>query len=152
MHTREITFEDFDGNTVTETHYFNLTKSELVMYEAEFDGGLQAVIINMVNAGDNRGVLEQMARLITMAYGVRDGHSFIKSEEATERFKQSLAYDALFMDLIGAETEQNIVNFIVATLPSEFAKHAEEATAAAKAQLSSAPSGAPVENTPPLAT
>ena len=42
MLKRNITYEDFDGNTVTEAFYFNLSKAELMEMEFTRAGGLGA--------------------------------------------------------------------------------------------------------------
>lgn len=121
MLKREITYEDFDGNTVTETAYFHISKPELVKLEAEQKEGFQDWIKKMVEAEDNRQIIEVFERIVLMAYGQRseDGKRFIKSEELTEGFSQTNAYEALFMDLITNET--TMAEFIKGALPKDLA-------------------------------
>ena len=40
MLTKKITYEDFDGNSITEEFQFNLTKSELMKMELAEEGGM----------------------------------------------------------------------------------------------------------------
>jgi len=119
MLKREITYEDFNGDNVTEPFYFNLTKSELMELESSYQGGLEAAIKAMINAEDNHGVLKEFQKIILMSYGQKspDGKRFIKSDELRDEFLQSAAYDALFMEL--ATTEDAMIAFINGVLPKD---------------------------------
>ena len=44
MLTKEITYTDYDGNTRTETHRFNLTTTELMEMQVSVEGGLTKMI------------------------------------------------------------------------------------------------------------
>ena len=48
MLTKKITYEDFDGNQVTEECQFHLTKSELMKMELSEAGGMYATLEKMV--------------------------------------------------------------------------------------------------------
>jgi len=119
MLKRVITFEDFNGDTVTETHYFNLTKTELVELEAEYEGGLEGYMQAIIDAKDNKTLLAEFKKIILMSYGVKspDGKRFIKSTELREEFSQTAAFDALFMEL--ASSEDAGASFIASIIPRD---------------------------------
>jgi hypothetical protein len=128
MLKREITYQDFfDGETVTETLYFNLTKTEILKLEASYDDGLQDTLMKMIRERDMKTILEEFERIVLLAYGRRAGNRFEKSDQIREEFKQTAAYDALFMELATDTNAQ--VAFVKGILPPEFAQAAEKAQA-----------------------
>ncbi len=50
MLKREIAYEDFNGNQVTDIFYFNISKPELIELEVEHEGGFGAIIQNIVDS------------------------------------------------------------------------------------------------------
>lgn len=127
MLKREITYEDFDGNQVTDIYYFNLNRTELVELEVGYEGGLQAALQRIIESKDNKQIISEFKKIILMAYGVKseDGKRFIKSEKLREEFTQTAAFDALFMDL--ATNENAGANFINGILPKDLVKDANQA-------------------------
>lgn len=126
MLKRPITFEDFDGNTVTETYYFNLSKSEIVTLQAGYTGGVEAFIERISRAGDTAALVEEFKKLILLAYGERseDGRRFVKNDQLREEFTQMPAYDVLFMEL--ATDADAAADFITGVIPRDVAKAIEE--------------------------
>lgn len=119
MLKQEITYEDFNGNIVTETLYFNMTKSELIEFEASYDGGVEETIRKIVETKDKRALIEQFKKIILVSYGVKseDGKRFIKTPELRDEFTQTAAYDALFMLL--ASDDVAAAAFITGVLPKD---------------------------------
>lgn len=119
MLKRSITYEDFNDDTLTETFYFNLTKSELVEIEFGYQKGMEETIKDIVKA-ENRGqLIAEFKRLILMSYGQKtpDGKRFIKSEALREEFSQTAAYNALFMEL--ATNDKAASDFINGIAPKD---------------------------------
>ena len=102
MLKKTIKFIDYAGNERTEDHYFNLNKSEATKMELSTTGGLTQMIENIIAAQDNPAIIKIFEDLILKAYGKRspDGRRFMKSEEISRDFKETEAYDQLFMELI----------------------------------------------------
>lgn len=103
MLKKTITCEDFNGVTKTETHYFNLTESELVKMQMSEYGTMDQRMKSIIDAKDAAKIMDQFHDLIRRSYGVKtpDGR-FIKKENGVELFEQfesTAAYDALFMEL-----------------------------------------------------
>ena len=127
MLKRDITYEDFNGDTVTDTLYFNLTSTELIQLETSYDGGLQKAIETIIKTENIREIIAQFQKILLMAYGERtaDGKHFRKSDEIKAEFAQSAAYDALFMEL--AEDAQKAAQFIIAIVPKQLQEEAQKA-------------------------
>jgi hypothetical protein len=121
MLKRNITYEDFDGNTVTEVFYFNLSKTEIVELEVEYEGGLEKSIQRIIEAKDYEVLIREFQRLILLSYGVKseDGKRFVKSDQLREEFKQTAAYDALFVEL--AADENAAADFFIGVVPKDLA-------------------------------
>lgn len=126
MFKRDITYEDFDGEKITETFYFNLTKTELIELEVEHKNGLQEAMQRIIKANDRKQLITEFKRIILLAYGVKsdDGKRFIKNDILREEFSQSAAYDSLFMEL--ATNEESAAAFINGIVPKDFAKELEK--------------------------
>lgn len=126
MLKKSITYTDFDGNEVTDTFYFNLTKSEVVELEASQQGGIEAFVKRVSAAQDNKTLLAEFKRIVLLAYGEKspDGKRFIKNDELREEFSQTAAFDELFIDLISVEG--SAVNFFKGLLPKDLTEAAEQ--------------------------
>lgn len=126
MLKREITYDDYNGNTVTESFYFNLSKPELIEMEVEYKDGLAALIQSVINAKDNKTLISLMKDLILRCYGQKsaDGKRFIKSAELRVEFSQSAAYEVLFMDLATNDKAASI--FITGVLPKDMTTDVEK--------------------------
>lgn len=118
MLKRDVTYTTFDGETVTETFYFNLTKTEIVELQVSVDGGLQEMLQRIVDNQDIKAIMGEFKKIILLTYGERsdDGKRFIKSDDIREKFSQTAAFDELFMDL--ATNDESASNFIKGVIPT----------------------------------
>lgn len=127
MLKKTITFEDFNGVERSEDFFFNLTSSELTKLQYSKSGGLAEWINRIVQAQDNKTVLEMIEEIIAAAYGEKslDGREFVKSPEIFQKFKATNAYDKLFMELttdgVAAST------FITSCMPADVREKAIKA-------------------------
>lgn len=127
MFKTDITYEGFDGQ-VTETAYFNLTKSEFLNMAANND----PFIIKLKQFGKKKNrtiqdVYFMIKDLVAVSYGVRDGNKFSKSEEISKDFIESLAFDSFVWEMLGNENENLIIDFMSGILPAEYrAMYVEE--------------------------
>ena len=117
MLKKDITFIDFEGNEVTETHYFNISKTEIVELELEFEEGLEAGLKALIAEKDNLEILRRFKKIIIGSYGRREGNSFLKDEEAGRLFAGSLAFDELMMSFF--TDAENAAEFIRGILPRD---------------------------------
>lgn len=117
MLKKTITFDDLDGNSVTEDFYFHFNKTELIELQLADGAGFlgrveeaqakvtilekQSVDGKDIRLNDLAPLIEIMKDMIVAAVGKRseDGKRFMKSSEITNEFIQTEAYSELFMEL-----------------------------------------------------
>lgn len=141
MLKKHIKYQDFNENVREEDYLFNLTKSEIMAMNMEYDGGLVELLESISSKMNIPKMLEIIKRLILDSYGEKslDGKRFEKSEEKKREFEQSAAYDALFMELM---TDGNAAaQFINGIVPKDIASEAAKA-AVNDPRLASLPSAA----------
>lgn len=122
MLKREIKYQDFDGNEQTATFYFHIGKHEIVELDVEHKGGIKALFEKIIETQDDKGIVEQMKKLILLAVGERsaDGQRFVKNDQIREDFKNHAAYEALFMEL--STDAERASEFGIGILPPDVAK------------------------------
>ena len=118
MLTKEITYTDYDGNTRTETHRFNLTTTELMEMQVSVEGGLTKMIERITAAQDAKQIMAVFKDLILRSYGVKseDGRRFIKSQELRDEFSQTEAYVVLVTELLSSTDA--MVAFVNGIIPA----------------------------------
>lgn len=140
MLKKTVNYEDFDGNKRTEDLYFNLTKLEATEFaldlpdeitdEVAKEGASAAnmeAATRIVQKLGGKGIIDYIRKLVLKSYGIKseDGKRFIKSEEISTEFSQTMAFDNLMMELL---TDDNAAsNFITAVIPSDLAEAAKSA-------------------------
>ena len=119
MLKKDITYVDWDGNQRTETHYFNITKAELVQLENSIDGSFSELLQRIVKKNSGRDIMETFMKILELSYGIKsdDGRRFIKNPSYFQEFKETPAFDELFMSLC---TDANFsAKFIQQVLPQD---------------------------------
>ena len=134
MVTKTVIYNDFDGNSRTETLNFNLTQTELVELAMELPDGVSDTIgedPNKVNQEvaarklletlGNKGVFDFIKKLLLKSYGVKssDGRRFEKSEELSKEFSQTLAFDTILMEFMS--DDEAAAKFANGVVPSNVA-------------------------------
>lgn len=116
MITKKITYENFDGEEVTDELYFRLSTKE--MSDDEFQN-IRDRIADGYKKKDNLQVLNAILEIVVKSYGKKseDGKSFIKTEEATKNFENSEACDELAYELMNNEGE--LQKFIEGIMPKK---------------------------------
>lgn len=122
-----VSFEDYNGDNVTETLYFNISKPELAKLNYSVSETYLSKLEKMqeaLKAHDESiigEVVDFFEEIVSLSYGVKseDGKRFIKSEEITEEFMQSNAYEQIFMKLIN--DEDYVEKFFLGIIPSDVA-------------------------------
>lgn len=114
MLKQQVTYEDFDGNTQTETLYFNLNRMELISFQKRYGSeNMENYINKLIEEKQIEPMYDLLNDFVLTAYGVRseDGKRFIKNDEIREEFKQSLVYEALIEDFHD-DSRKVLENFI----------------------------------------
>ena len=135
MLKRDITYEDGDGNTVTETFYFNLTAKEIIEVIGEDVKGNVDEVLKEFEAKDFRDRILEFDKFILASYGIRseDRKRFIKNEQIKQEFSDSFAYDALFMEL--ASDEKVASAFIQGIIPKTMKEEVQKLEELQKAKM-----------------
>lgn len=116
MLKKPITYETFDGETVTEDFYFHLSKSELAEMELSKKGGMEKWLREIIAAEDGATIISEFRKFLLASYGLKspDGKRFRKSEEISQDFVSSPAFDVLFMEIVtDAQKAAQFVNGVV---------------------------------------
>ena len=124
MHEKPITYLNLDGQEVTETYYFNLTKAEAVELNFHKKGGLEAYAKRIVEAESHGELIELFKDLILRTYGVRDGQRFRKDPELTAEFVETGAYSELFIEL--ATNHESAIKFFREVVPADMQSRVDE--------------------------
>lgn len=129
MLRKVITYTDYDGNQKEYEAYFNLTKTECMDLDLEYEeeGGLLEHLKNLFrNRVDGeipkKPAVDFIKLLVERAYGVRpkeDRSLFLKEDEdgrpLVRKFKQHPAYDAFVFRLLSGE--ESLDDFAANVLP-----------------------------------
>lgn len=113
MLKKTIAYTDFDGIERKEDHYFNLTKAEMLEYDAAYSdrGGVMKYLTWLVDNKKEGELIQAFKDLILRSYGERNSSGrFIKSQEIRDSFMATEAYSELFMEIVASE--ENATTFI----------------------------------------
>lgn len=140
MVKKTITYTNpLTDQTVTEEHYFHISKADLVEMEVEAhketytdkDGneltGMQAHLQRMIDAEDVRAVLKEFKAILARAYGKKEGDRFIKNPQVLAEFESSEAYSELIFQLLTDADE--MARFISSIVPANLEQIAAEVAA-----------------------
>lgn len=128
MLKKTITFEDLDGNSITEDFYFHLYESEVIEMEIGKKGGLTEYLKKIVAEEDGDKLVGIFKDLLTKTVGKRsdDGRKFIKNQAIIDDFVQTDAYSKLFVELAtNAEQAAAFANAIVPASMHEKVKQSQ---------------------------
>lgn len=127
MYKKVIEFEGFDGQLETQEHYFHVSKLEATKINAKYGGNIQQYMTNLIEEGDTLQILEFIEEFILAAHGVRseDGLRFIKNEDTRTEFSQSLAFEALIVELLTDEEAINEFTTKVIPVSKQVAKESK---------------------------
>lgn len=122
MLKQEITYEDFNGDTRTETFYFNYTRPELLEWELSEKGGMRKMMQEIVKAEAQKEIVDVFKTFLLNAYGEKtpDGRNHKKTQELKDDFASSAAYATFYMQL--AEDADLAARFINGVVPKGMAQ------------------------------
>ena len=122
MLKQEITYEDFNGDTRTETFYFNYTRPELLEWELSEKGGMRKMMQEIVKAEAQKEIVDVFKTFLLNAYGEKsdDGRKHKKTQELKADFASTAAYAAFYMQL--AEDASLAARFINGVVPKGMAQ------------------------------
>jgi hypothetical protein len=120
MIKKTFTYTDFDGNSRTEDHYFNLTKAECMKLQFSKNGGLDKFLEKIIAEQDQTKIFDYMEEFVKMSYGEKsnDGREFVKNEAILQRFISTMAYSDLIAEL--ATNAKAAADFINGVIPQGY--------------------------------
>lgn len=118
MISKTIKYEDFDGNQREEDFFFNLNQAELAELQLETAGGLVKYAERIAKQQDGASMFKLFTNLILKSYGEKsdDGKYFRKSEDISNNFKSTNAYDVL---LESFDDEKVFLDFFLGIVPKK---------------------------------
>ena len=124
-----MTYEDFNGEQVTEDLYFNLSKAELLEMNFHAKGGIVNYIESMLNARDIEEIANFFKLILVKAYGEKtpDGKHFMKSPEIAQNFQCSVPYSELYTKL--STDSDAAAEFINSVIPKDLVAEYKKAEA-----------------------
>lgn len=125
MLKKTITFEDLDGNKITEDFWFHLSKADLAEMLMVGGDDFEKNLHKIVDSGNGQLIMDTFKDLIGRSVGRRseNNRSFVKTKEIRDEFMGSDAYSVLFLELV--TTANAAAEFIRGVVPSDMAKEAE---------------------------
>lgn len=121
MLKKTITYTDFDGVERKEDFFFNLTKAEMLEYDAEYAdrGGIMKYLTWLVNNEKTNELIRAFKDLILRSYGEKTATGrFVKSQEIRDSFMATEAYSELFLEISANEKNASaFINGIFAGIP-----------------------------------
>lgn len=130
MVKKTVTFNDFDGNSVTKDFFFNLTKMEFRNIDKKIPGGLENMLNEIRREKNAEGFVDFLDMLILESYGEKseDGR-FVKFDpyghRVSDYFKVTEAWDVLFLNLINNPNE--LEEFLLGVVPKDASEAAKKA-------------------------
>lgn len=127
MISKTITYEDYNGNSKTETFYFNLSKADLLKLQLRHHNNLQGELEDAVKNEDAVTMCDIFEEFIGLAFGERVDDGFVKDKKKTAAFVSSEAYSELLVELLTVPEAGNefITGIIPAKLAAEMANNPE---------------------------
>lgn len=127
MLKRTIKYEDYDGNTREEDHYFHMNKSEIIKWlTTSGDYTLDKVLLRLRTERNGKKIMEIFEDLLHRSYGKKslDGRRFEKNEEIWKDFYETEAYSVLFTELV--TDGRKAAEFINKIIPKNMADDIEK--------------------------
>ena len=116
MLKKTIKYVDYNDVEREEDFYFDLSDAELTRMNFTTEGGLEAVLQQIIATQDLPRLYEYFEKIVQMSYGTKslDGKYFEKSPESLRKFTQCPAYSELIMELLGSsDAAASFVNSVI---------------------------------------
>lgn len=122
MLEKNITYTDYNGETVTEKFCFSLNKAELIEMELTTQDGVREQMTRLLAEDDKAEILKIFKKVLLDSIGRRseDGRLFIKNDKIREEFEASPAFGDMLVEFYS--NENAMADFLVAIVPSDLAE------------------------------
>jgi len=136
MLKKTINYTDYEGNQVTKTLYFHLSKFEWLELETYTKGGLVENLRHSLESNNTKKTIDILKKILLRAYGERDEETgeFIKNDDLAIKFSKTEAFSELFYKLAFDENESK--EFFLGLIPPEVRDEAEKSLIEEQKRLS----------------
>lgn len=146
MLKQDITYENFDGQEVTETFYFSFTKLEMLEQDLKLDG-VENLIKELEKTEDAKKAYYLFKDLVLDTVGKKspDGNRFVKTPELRADFEASPAMSELIIGFI--QDASAGAKFIEGVLPQKMVAEVKaemKKNPSSEATITELPTAAPV--------
>jgi len=122
---KDITYNNYEGESVTEEYWFHLTKAELLEQNLAHGVGFDEYLKKIVATNDVKRILPIFKEIMTLSVGKQvvgaDGkRRFVKNPDDAAAFCSSEAYSELFIEFI--TDVPSFVEFINNVVPKELSE------------------------------
>lgn len=118
MLKQSITYENYDGEEITEICYFHFSKAEIAEKELDPVTSLSASFRKVINEKDPKQVMLFVKDLILDSYGQRTPNGgFIKNQQLRDEFAASEAYSSLILELV--QDGEKLGKFFEGVMPKQ---------------------------------
>lgn len=125
MIKKTLKYKNFDGETVSEEFYFNLSMGDIL--EKAADDKAVADLMEIAKGTDQVKMIKTFTDLISQSVGRRGGMGLIKSPEFSSEFMQSDAFSVLMWEILtDAKAASEFVNGL---FPADITKKLAESGA-----------------------
>lgn len=102
-----LTFNNFEGNEITDTFYFNLSKAELAEMDINVGNALANNLQELSESSNGAKIYKVFKDIIMKSYLEKseDGKHIIKNKEISSSFVASEAYSALIEKVLSSQEE-----------------------------------------------
>lgn len=128
MVKKTFTYINYNDEKVTETCWFNISKSELATMTTA-GNGLKDKIQKVVESQNKYEILSIIKEIILLSYGEKtaDGRSFMKTPEITKKFECSEPFNMLYTSLFS--DAKAFADFIRDVMPKDLLSEVDTDTA-----------------------
>ena len=110
MKSYNVTFDDWDGNKVTEKYYFHINETELSLLNSRYGGNLVRTMARLTAEHSPEEAMNIILDVVKTAYGVMDDDRIHFRKASTnpkiwEDFVSSPGFDKFFTDVMGDDAK-----------------------------------------------
>jgi len=125
MISKDITYTNFDNETVTKTFWFNYSLYEIAAMQMRTEK-VTKMLDEISEAKTGADIVDLFEFLVGGSHGLRDGDDFDKSEQISTRFLRSPALSVMFEEFI--LNSGRFAEFVTALFPPEMFEKINEAS------------------------
>lgn len=134
MIRKELTYENFEGEVVTDEAFFHLTRAEMMKMDAVMPGGMLNYAAKIKATKNPTEAVKFMDMLLLSSYGIKTPEGrFVKPKEMTDAFACSEAYSVLLEEMMSSDGA--IEEFVRGILPKVPQDHEQKKAEGTKLQV-----------------